>query len=439
MLARKRQPSPSVLSVREYGVIARGSQPRQVSAREIELPDKDFEELKARLLQLDTDDDADRIFQVAILHGREVLRLRSYAGIVQTSSGIQVEILPKLYAANTCEDSAGHARSLLLKMLIGCGLVPARRLGAAGLSSEQVPLLEVFIAAFLEEVNHVVKRGIRSDYLLQTVESAFVKGKVMVSRQMRKGPAKQNIFSLEHDEYLPDRSENRLLHSALRFVLSATRETENQRLARELLFAFDDVAESRDVRQDLASCDTGRLMAHYSAAIRWCAILLSRKAPSPTAGAHQTLSILFPMEVVFERYVARWMKHAFPQTHVTTQAASEYLATQTNGKKWFRLKPDLLIAGPTRKVVADTKWKLLDQHDRANRFGIAQSDIYQMYAYAKKYLAEEAFAPVVLIYPRTDAFSEPLETFDYDERARLFVVPFDLENDCCPGLQEVIR
>ena len=48
----------------------------------------------------------------------------------------------------------------------------------------------------------------------------------------------------------------------------------------------------------------------------------------------------------------------------------------------------------------DTKWKLLS--DTKLNYGISQSDMYQMYAYQKKYAAEN----VTLLYPCTDKINQ---------------------------------
>ena len=65
----------------------------------------------------------------------------------------------------------------------------------------------------------------------------------------------------------------------------------------------------------------------------------------------------------------------------------------------FALRPDIVI---TRKsdnaiFVMDTKWKLLTDNPQSN-YGISQSDMYQMYAYQKKYTSEN----VTLLYPLSD-------------------------------------
>ena len=64
----------------------------------------------------------------------------------------------------------------------------------------------------------------------------------------------------------------------------------------------------------------------------------------------------------------------------------------------FKLRPDIVIARKNDGAifVLDTKWKLLSE-GKAN-YGISQADMYQMYAYQKKYGAQN----VTLVYPKTD-------------------------------------
>lgn len=45
-------------------------------------------------------------------------------------------------------------------------------------------------------------------------------------------------------------------------------------------------------------------------------------------------------------------------------------------------------------LILDTKWKHLSE-DRYKHYGVAQADIYQMFAYSRKYGVKE----VILLYP----------------------------------------
>ena len=78
----------------------------------------------------------------------------------------------------------------------------------------------------------------------------------------------------------------------------------------------------------------------------------------------------------------------------------------------------------------DTKWKHINGHDQTGNYGIESADLYQLYAYGKKYSADDLF----LIYPASNTFQKPLDVFGYDLNTRLHVLPFDVTQ---PLQQEV--
>ena len=111
------------------------------------------------------------------------------------------------------------------------------------------------------------------------------------------------------------------------------------------------------------------------------------------------------------------------------QASSEYLVRHED-HRWFRLKPDLLVKNKQHTcMILDTKWKLLDASKKNGRdkYNLSQADFYQLYAYGQHYLCGGE-GDIVLIYPKTDAFTEPLSVFNFpmNEKMRLWVVPFCL-------------
>jgi 5-methylcytosine-specific restriction enzyme subunit McrC len=132
------------------------------------------------------------------------------------------------------------------------------------------------------------------------------------------------------------------------------------------------------------------------------------------------------METLFEKYVAKQLKSKLNNKfELKTQLASKYLVKYEE-KNLFQLKPDLAILEKKKIIVIlDTKWKLLDIS--SYQYGLKQSDFYQMFAYGHQYL--EGKGDLVLIYPKTERFQEPLSPFYYSEALTLWVVPFCLENN----------
>ncbi|MFM0247112.1 5-methylcytosine restriction system specificity protein McrC [Paraburkholderia sediminicola] len=78
----------------------------------------------------------------------------------------------------------------------------------------------------------------------------------------------------------------------------------------------------------------------------------------------------------------------------------------------------------------DTKWKLLDafKANGSDKYGLSQGDFYQLQAYGQSYLNGQG--DVVLIYPRTATFAQPLPVFEFSkiDGLRLWVLPFCLRS-----------
>lgn len=68
----------------------------------------------------------------------------------------------------------------------------------------------------------------------------------------------------------------------------------------------------------------------------------------------------------------------------------------------------------------DMKWKWIEP--TLPNYGIEQADLYQLYAYGRKYNANALF----LIYPAQEDFRAPLPPFRFEEQLVLTVIPFDI-------------
>ena len=88
------------------------------------------------------------------------------------------------------------------------------------------------------------------------------------------------------------------------------------------------------------------------------------------------------------------------------------------------MKPDIVIKRKADGAifVMDTKWKVLS-NNKAN-YGISQADMYQMYAYQKKYSSEN----VTLLYPKTENVSKDDIEFSSDDGVVVRVRFIDLFN-----------
>lgn len=368
--------------------------------------------------------------QLLQVDGRQWLRLDSHVGVLESPCGQVIEILPKHHDDGDCEKSA---RQLLCKLIASALDMPSREVQEAGLQLFDSPLPEWVMRQFLRALEHLLKRGLRFEYQRIEEEQRFLRGQLDVVKQMRQPPGRQHCFQIRHDVFLPDRPENRLLQSALTLVCKTAQDADNWRLAHELAGMLHELPTSRDIRADFRAWRNERLMAHYQPIKPWCELILHRHMPKAVAGEYRGISLLFPMEKLFEHHVGRWLRGQLALgARLTTQASRHALCTHA-GDSMFQLQPDLLIEQGKRKWVLDTKWKRLDETDRQNKYGLSQADLYQLFAYGQRYQGGEG--DMALIYPVWRGFTSPLPVFEFDVRLRLYVLPFDLDDDqlLCPA------
>ncbi|MDF2393582.1 restriction endonuclease [Aeromonas sp. 2MA4] len=357
------------------------------------------------------------------VEGRNSLKWDSYVGVLETPCGTRLEILPKHHEQGDC---LGKSRQLLRQMIQSALSLKPRQASVTGLELFDAPLTEWVMAQFINELDHLLNRGIRFDYQHIEEEQRFLRGQLNVVAQMRQPPGRQHHFQIRHDVFLPDRAENRLLKLALEQVAKSTQDAANWRLANELRTMLAEVPASRDVEGDLRLWRTDRLMAHYQAIKPWCELILNQQMPIAVTGEWRGISLLFPMEKLFERYVESCLpEQLLPDAKLERQVKSQYLCSH-QGKKMFQLQPDLLLQHGNKRWVMDVKWKRLDSGDRDGKYGISQGDLYQLFAYGHKYLNEQDDGHLVLIYPSWSQLKVPLEPFCYDARLTLWVLPFDL-------------
>jgi 5-methylcytosine-specific restriction enzyme subunit McrC len=414
-----------VISVREHAWLT--TEPVAASLDWAQVSESAFDHL-CRLSESFSSTGA-RLLQV---EGRRRLKLDNYVGVVQTPCGTTLEVLPKHHAHG---DKLADCRALLRKMIQAMLTLPTREVGQAPLELYDAPLSEWVMRRFLDELDVLVKRGLRFDYMRVDEEMPFLRGQLDLKAQLRQPPGMAHRFHVRHDVYLPDRPENRLLKLALDQVRRATQQPDSWRLAQELSIRLAEVPASQRVNDDFKAWGTDRLMARYLAAKPWCELILRRQMPLAVLGEDWGMSLLFPMEKLFERYVATWLgRQLRRETDYRTPAAFESLCIH-EGKPIFQLQPDMYIAHADQRWVLDTKWKRLDAAERDKKYGLSQSDFYQLFAYGQKYL--NGNGRMALIYPRDAGFQTPLQPFDMGGGLVLEVLPFDLDEERLMGVERL--
>ena len=432
------------LSISEYGLIRKQSDFLDAvgDLTELFVSDETFGQIKQLAFEAGS---ADVLLTFFVQKGRETIRVHNYAGLLELSDGTQLEILPKIGPSDV-------ARPVLLSMLRHLRHSPFQTLTPAHTKATRLPLWDVFINLFLDTLELLVRQGLQPTYVSVEENGRFWKGKFQATRHQRENAQHAERLAVVYDRLTTDIPANRVLKTALSYVQNQPVSGTTQQRIRQLLWALDEVPVSASLPDDLIAIQqrTGvsasRLFHRYEPALRWAEALLGGRAfgVKPAQLHLQRFvspSLLFPMQRVFEDYVAHGVRCYWPDAdEVTVQESSAHLVDAHSGRPKFKLRPDILIRHSGQTLVLDTKWQRLNGSEsggtsNSGNYGIEQADLYQLYAYGKKYAASDLF----LIYPANDAFREPLPVFEYDATTRLHVVPFAVTNPLAGEVEKLAQ
>lgn len=362
------------------------------------LPQRTFDALEAFILA-NRGKDADALELLALSARKgvgKIITARNYVGVITMTDGTTIEILPKVFPIHS-EDAV---KKLLINMLRSLKDSPYKTLQTSHVNVEKLNIFEVFIRMFVDEVLYIEKRGLKSGY--QTVQSneAVFKGKLKVSEHIKYNFVHKERSFVEYDTFHVDRPENRLIKTCLLHLYRVSQSAKNRVDIKNLLNSFAEVSASADIAGDFEKCVPDRNMKDYATAILWCRVFLLGKSFSAFSGSEIAFALLFPMETLFESYIAQQLRK-YLDPNMFTVSAQDRSCHLFDNPRQFLMKPDLVVKRKQdgAAFILDTKWKLLAPA-KAN-YGISQADMYQMYAYQKKYQAES----VTLLYPATDALT----------------------------------
>ncbi|WNL34986.1 McrC family protein [Arcobacter cryaerophilus gv. pseudocryaerophilus] len=343
----------------------------------------------------------------------KVLQAQNFVGVIQTKDGTTIEILPKIKNA-TIEKS----KDILIKMLKTLKNSPFKNLSVANLKSSKIPLFEIFISMFLEELTVLVRNGIKSDYISKEENLKFLKGKLKISEQIKYNTIHKERFFVQYEEFISNRVENRLIKTTLQFLYNKSKLNKNQQRIREFLFVFDEIEISHNIKTDFSKIKLNRQMKDYEQVLLWCKTFLFENSFSPYKGNDIAFALLFDMNLLFESFVYSYLKKSSNFQDIKSQDRTHHLAYE-NGIGRFRLKPDIVINGG--KIIADTKWKILSEDKVYN--GVLQDDMYQLYAYGTKY---DNCEKIYLIYPFDELIIKNSYNYFKNKELKLDILFFDV-------------
>lgn len=335
------------------------------------------------------------------------VRTANYVGIIRFE-GHTFHLMPKLFKHVGGNEKALKYSNAHLLWWLSYNKWLSLPKHVTSLSLQKCDFLEILMHLFATYTLHQLQRGVYQTYQEVEGETTYLKGQLLFNEYTTHylGRANYQKMYCKYDSFEVDNALNRIIKFVARQLRTKTTvpETRNR-----LANIVNLLGEARDVPITHHHCSRvvlNRLFGHYQMVLDYCEMFLSGNQTTTTKSEANAFAFLVPMERVFEEFVLGFIQKELKEVvEVQGQYQKKYLTTSGQ----YALRPDLFIEPYHSKkaFIADCKYKLIYDGGKS----IAQSDLYQMLAYAIRHKVSE----IKLFYPKWADIQEPQELFIKDE------------------------
>lgn len=347
-----------------------------------------------------------RAHPLANQHGTNILIDRHSEIVAQQMVGViaapgcSLEVLPKIdLEAIESNNMIRHRLVRMLDVALGLNLGDGQ---ASSMAKQNETLLDILIRLFADRLLAEARRGLPRAYLAQGEDLPALRGRLDVRRQFTALAVRPDRLACRYDALMADTPLLRIMKACVLLLRGHARATETIRRLDELRFLLAEVSDVPPSNLPWTVIRIDRTNRSWETLFGLARLFLKREWQATHHDSHagQGITLLFPMNDLFEAYVAALAKRALRGVEWTVHAQGGGLfcliEEGDGGKERFQTKPDLLIKqGRDTVLVIDTKWKRIGRNPEDAKRGVSQADVYQMMAYARLYCCPN----VMLLYP----------------------------------------
>lgn len=365
------------------------------------------------------EEDEDKVEEqrfIQIIKGSSELKSNKYVGVIHFGDH-RINLLPKIFY----DEKAPNEKDLksiqlhILWWLSYCDKIKFPTFDS-GLSSIDSDFFEILIYIFSKYTRELFSSAIYQQYQEVDRELSFVKGRINTNRYNSENLAKGRWHKINctYDSFEVDNTFNRVVKYVTKLLIGVSKNQNNLRYLREILFILDDVSDQVMTSRDSAFLQFNPMFTDFEKVRDYCQLFLDHSISFDYKKDLKLFAFLIPMEVLYEDFLTGFIRKELDLNSISAQGAgyNVYLAqSRIEGvvRNHFRLKPDIITKTESCTMIVDAKYKVLDKNSTQSRYGISQSDMYQMVSYAIRLKLNL----IILLYPKPIANRERIfDKFD---------------------------
>lgn len=381
-----------IITIEEYKKIwIKGTSKNSSDKNKYEVIDKDkFDKLK-EFIKANKLHEEPKFFEIS----KDYVIPQNFIGSINIDD-ISIEIFPKI---PLIKDNKDKKRKRFLEILEYVETFNENIYENLEIGNENMPILEIFISNFIEEVEKIVKKGLVYSYINKSENIYYFKGKLDLTNHIKYNFI-ENRFFMNFDEFSVSSIENCLIKLALEKIKNISSDMENKAKIYQLLVHFDDIQTSGMIPAHLfRKLLIDRKNGFYKKSLDLAKFFLLDESPYSVFynDEREITGLFFPMEIIYESYIANKLKEVIDNKFsikIQDNSYKIFNKCEVGGKEvknnitFFKLKPDIVVEKEKEVIILDTKWKELKsskENEIIYNFGISKEDIYQMITYIHVY------------------------------------------------------
>ena len=259
-------------------------------------------------------------------------------------------------------------------------------------------LIAILIISFINHCEKIIRQGLYKSYQTETDDLRYLRGKLIMSQQIKNDLKKKLAFNCEFDELVTDNIENQICLHILKKCYTYLKTDDLRRKCNTLIrrFSIEVTEELEDGRKHLIESDFkivyNRLNEHYKPIHELAKIIWQKTGISDLYKFRKSSinSFFIPMHQVFEMFLEQLFRKYFPEFEVDTQTTKQAWKKQEEidaelspDEKSLNIRTDILLKQESVvKYLIDAKYK--------RRLG--SPDRYELGFYIHEYGTEHGFA-----------------------------------------------
>ena len=257
-------------------------------------------------------------------------------GLLSFRNGTKYSLNPNFKLPRSNETSS----RILMEMLYST-------FGMTGKTNYTENLFEFFVRVFIDTVNKLIVRGLRSKYHLVRGNEKSFKGKIVFNEHIRQNYIHKERIFVEYEEYSQNRPENRLIKTTLTALSRRTTDSRNIKGIKTLLMTLEEIPTSVDVDKDLSKVHIDRNMTDYISSMFWCYLFLKGMGLAGASEDNLSYALLVRTRELYSAYVAKMSS-----------------IDRTEGLYQLKFSADVKNEGGakgTSVIVVDLEWSFYDR------------------------------------------------------------------------------